>query len=682
MFLVRISISYLIVLFLLTFTAMKRSKLVTIVLFAFVLTGTKQVFSQTLDDVDSLIGRFDKYTYEDPTLAKEIADTIVKVGETYESPGVIGNGYHCHGILSMNNSDYTSALTLFKKSLNYYLADEDSCGVKNAYFNIGSVLSSLGDDVRAINYYRLSEQIRCEDEDYFLLVYNMATTFYSLELDSLGRKYVELLIDMEDSDNLEKQMTKYIGYVMFSKYLLAEDKDTMYAIALLEEAIESGKNYDGYESDLVMIYSSLELATIYQNLGNESKVNELLKLAKTVLDNMPFKDEDLVFYYQTTRASLMRLGGDYLGSNSIYYSLMAQIDSLPESLDYSEEVYAGLMSNYESLNQTDSVLKYALKRIEYQKELLKKNIKFQTLLFELDENKRTLVSLQEKALIKEKKSLSWIILFLTLVIVLIPIVFYFGYKRYHTERLNTALQESNDLINLKNQELNELNEDKKQIIRLLSHDLRTPLVNTRGILEVYNSGLFSEQELKEQTHIALNNLTELQGNVDNLIRWASGQMDGVTIDLTKLNIYTLINELLSYVKDQAEKKGVAIDLSNLATDTQVLADKEQLSLIIRNLLSNAIKFSHEGGKVIVKTEVTSPGQLSLIIKDYGIGMQHDQLQSILAKGAKSTVGTAGEQGHGIGLRLVNHFAKKNNIGLDIESVPNQGTTCKLTLATV
>lgn len=661
---------------------MKSSTVIKVFFYAILLSVANQGSSQTIDDIDSLISRFDKYTYSDPKLAKEISDTIITIGETFESPGIIGNGYHCHGILSMNSSDYTSALAYFKKSLDYYLADEDSCGVKNAYFNIGSVLSSLGDDVRAINYYRLSEQISCDDEDYFMLVYNMATTFYSLELDSLGRKYVELLIDMDDSENPEQLMTKYIGYVMLTKYLLAEDKDTLRAIELLEEAMQNSRRLEGYESDLVIVYSSLELATIHQYLGNNIKVNDLLGLAKTTLDDMPYDDEDLKFYYHTTRALLLGLEGDYSGSNAIYYSLLTKLDLLSEKLDYKEEIYEGLMSNYENLNQNDSVLKYALERLNYQKELLKKNIKFQTLLFELDENKRTIVSIQEKALIKEKKSLRWIILFLSLVIILIPILFYFGYKRYHTERMNKVLLESNDLINLKNQELNELNEDKKQIIRLLSHDLRTPLVNTRGILEVYNSGMFSDQELKEQTQIALDNLEDLQGNVDNLIRWASGQMDGLSIDLTKLNLFTLINDILTFVKEQADNKGIEIDLDNLSPQVQVLADKEQLSLIIRNLLSNAIKFSHEGGKVIVKTEVINSGLISLIIKDFGIGMEQYQLDNIMAKGAISTVGTAGENGHGIGLRLVKHFAKKNNIELNIVSFPSQGTTCKLTLATL
>jgi len=629
--------------------------------------------------LDSLKERFDQYAYDDPTLAKSIADSIIGLGETLDDPLFQGYGFHMNGILTMNRSDYVSSLTYFKKALDYYILADDTCSIQGAYFNIGSVLSSLGDDVRAINYYRLSEQIPCDDNEYYMLVYNMATTFYSLELDTLARKYLDILVNIDYVDD-EQQMTKYVGYMMLSKYILADEKDTLQVIKLLEEAIEKSYELKGRESDLVKIYASCELAIIYQYLRKEDQVKKYLQLAESALDEIPFEDEELYLYYQSAQAQILQLRGDYEGSNEILYSILSLLMDEPSYQDYYEDVYQGLMKNYEFLNEQDSVLKYALKRIDLQKELLKKNIKYQSLLLELDENKRTLISVQEKALMKEKNSLRWIIFFLSLIILLIPVVFYFGYKRYHTEKLNKALKESNTLIHNKNQQLEDLNEDKKQIIRLLSHDLRTPLVNTHGILILYSAGLLEERELKQHTKLALQNLTELLEKVDNMIRWASGQMDGASVDLKKLNLYSLVQNLLPFINDQAANKGVDIDLTNLPTDAHVLADEEQLSLIIRNLLTNAIKFSHPDGKVVIRSDEESPGIVTLKIIDSGIGMDEKHLNAVLAEETVSSEGTEGEQGHGLGLRMVQHFARQNHIGFTLESQPGEGTVCKLTLA--
>ncbi|MEM9985896.1 MAG: ATP-binding protein, partial [Bacteroidota bacterium] len=97
--------------------------------------------------------------------------------------------------------------------------------------------------------------------------------------------------------------------------------------------------------------------------------------------------------------------------------------------------------------------------------------------------------------------------------------------------------------------------------------------------------------------------------------------------------------------------------------------------IHNNLLSNAIKFTPPGGEVEVRVEQANPRQVSLVVKDSGIGISPEQLPKIFDRfyQAENEQTQAGE-GTGIGLSLTKELVQFMEGYIEVESSPGTGTT--------
>lgn len=104
-----------------------------------------------------------------------------------------------------------------------------------------------------------------------------------------------------------------------------------------------------------------------------------------------------------------------------------------------------------------------------------------------------------------------------------------------------------------------------------------------------------------------------------------------------------------------------------------------MGTVIRNLTSNAIKFTHNNGSV-VWTAALVGSDIQISISDTGTGLTPEKCQTILtSRSERSTNGTQGEKGTGLGLLLCNEFVNLNGGTLSVESEIGQGTTFHIRL---
>jgi signal transduction histidine kinase len=112
---------------------------------------------------------------------------------------------------------------------------------------------------------------------------------------------------------------------------------------------------------------------------------------------------------------------------------------------------------------------------------------------------------------------------------------------------------------------------------------------------------------------------------------------------------------------------------------EVFADVNMLRTVLRNLISNAIKFTNTGGHINVKS-ILKNNHVEISISDNGIGMneeKHKFLFEIISN--TTTLGTANENGSGLGLVLCKEFVNKNGGTIWAESEERKGSCFKFTL---
>jgi signal transduction histidine kinase len=241
------------------------------------------------------------------------------------------------------------------------------------------------------------------------------------------------------------------------------------------------------------------------------------------------------------------------------------------------------------------------------------------------------------------------------------------------------LKKDKKTIQQQRTKLKQLNQTKDHIFAIIGHDMRKPVLSFRGIARKVN------YLLKEKDFATLNaigeqierNAQSLSKLTDNLLNWALLQRDALTLHLRPIPLAEAVQDVTELFQGIADDKKVSLDVC-IPAHLSVLADLSVLQTILRNLLDNAIKFTPEGGKVSLIAKATQKG-IQLTLADTGIGMSNEQLKNIFTiQKNKSTTGTSGETGSGLGLYLAKKMIEMNQGHLEVNSQPNVGTTCILT----
>ncbi len=220
--------------------------------------------------------------------------------------------------------------------------------------------------------------------------------------------------------------------------------------------------------------------------------------------------------------------------------------------------------------------------------------------------------------------------------------------------------------------LQQLNQLKSKLFSVISHDLRGPISNLQALLELLTKGNMSPDEFLVVSAKLKSNLNMTQRTLENLLNWSLSQMEGIKTEKKQFEIKSLVEEACTLMEEVAQRKNITIENTTLSP-IKVLADPNQIQLILRNLIHNAIKFSQTNGKVLVSASADET-HCHVRIKDFGIGMTSHETDTILGSQEYFTkAGTEQEKGTGLGLLLCKEFIKRNKGGFTIESNPGHGT---------
>ena len=241
-------------------------------------------------------------------------------------------------------------------------------------------------------------------------------------------------------------------------------------------------------------------------------------------------------------------------------------------------------------------------------------------------------------------------------------------RSYHTEQ---------KLAEQKTSELENSNDTKNKLFSILAHDLRTPLSSIQNYLEILSEYKIDEDERLSINHDLLNSTRNTQQMLSNLLLWSKSQMEGVIVNLVKVNPNEILQGTFEIHQTIAAEKDIQL-VNKLKNNVFIIADADMLQLIVRNLINNAIKFTKPGGEIIVSDDIVG-NNCRIIIKDNGTGIPFEKQGSIFSLKVNSTFGTKDEKGVGLGLVLCKEFTELQNGKIRFESTPGVGTTFFISL---
>lgn len=243
-----------------------------------------------------------------------------------------------------------------------------------------------------------------------------------------------------------------------------------------------------------------------------------------------------------------------------------------------------------------------------------------------------------------------------------------GLDAAHAElRENLALLERSDAA-------------KDKLFSVIAHDLRGPIGGMASLLEsmALDRESISDEEMEEFISALRSTSWNTSQLLENLLAWSRSQRSELAFRPERLGLADVARECAEVFALSASGKGVTIGIE-IGEGLEVLADPDQLRMLLRNLLSNAIKFTPEGKGVVLRAS-RAEGGILIEVFDEGIGMDSGQLAELFDLGATRTrSGTANERGSGLGLVLCKSIVDQHGGRIEVASEVGKGTVFSVLL---
>jgi signal transduction histidine kinase len=248
--------------------------------------------------------------------------------------------------------------------------------------------------------------------------------------------------------------------------------------------------------------------------------------------------------------------------------------------------------------------------------------------------------------------------------------------------LSQHIIESNQKLEVANQELRQLDEMKSRFISVAAHELRNPLASILGYLELLQEDGFSDltpdqQQCIEVIQRSSQRLLSITNNLLDITRIEVGRIE---LDLQRINLLTLVENVATELQPKITAKKQMLLLDSSPELPMALCDETRSSQILTNLLSNAIKYTPERGKITVRLGLDKDPQfIVLAVSDNGIGIAPEDQNKIFRSFFRgANVHLSGESGTGLGLNVTRSLAELQGGRIWFESQLNKGSTFYVT----
>jgi signal transduction histidine kinase len=202
----------------------------------------------------------------------------------------------------------------------------------------------------------------------------------------------------------------------------------------------------------------------------------------------------------------------------------------------------------------------------------------------------------------------------------------------------------------------------------MAHEIRNPLGSIRGTAEILQDGIDPADKRYEFTRILIKEVDRLNRVVEDFLRFARP----APVERGRFDVNEALREVLTLTRQPALKNAVHTELAAGAVPP-LPGDREQLKQAFLNLVLNALQAMHEGGTLVIGTEMDA-GQLRIRFADTGQGIPKENLERIF-----NPFFTTRQEGTGLGLAITHRIVQGHGGRIEVQSVLGEGTTFTVVL---
>lgn len=235
------------------------------------------------------------------------------------------------------------------------------------------------------------------------------------------------------------------------------------------------------------------------------------------------------------------------------------------------------------------------------------------------------------------------------------------------------LEEANKMLQKANLELEKLDEAKVDFLRLISHEINTPLNGIIGLSVILKEQLISTDyfdliEYLNNSAQRLNDFAQLSLIITNLRTSPDNYKKNV------INLRNIVTEVIEEQKSGTEQKNVSTDFSCSANNLSIVANADLIKTCISHLLRNAIHYSPEGKPIKINCFATDK-KLIFSIEDQGPGFSESALNNLFKPFSPGEEHI--DKNKGLGLMVVKMITDFHNAQINISNKEESGALVEL-----
>ena len=227
------------------------------------------------------------------------------------------------------------------------------------------------------------------------------------------------------------------------------------------------------------------------------------------------------------------------------------------------------------------------------------------------------------------------------------------------------------------------NRAKNQFLSVMSHELRTPLNAIGGHVQLVEMELLGPINSRQRDSLARvqRSQRQLLGLINDVLNLARLDASQVKYAAEPVPLAPLIAEVIGLVEPMFAASSLTCSI-DIGAETALVAhaDRDKVRQVLLNLLGNAAKFTPAGGGVIVRSFEQRECDVVIEVRDSGIGMPAEKLDSVFEPFVQMAGAAAGQKdGVGLGLAISRKLARGMGGDLVAASVVGEGSTFTLIL---
>ncbi len=230
------------------------------------------------------------------------------------------------------------------------------------------------------------------------------------------------------------------------------------------------------------------------------------------------------------------------------------------------------------------------------------------------------------------------------------------------------------------QQLQRLENYRRDYIGNVAHELKTPIFSIQGYIET----VLDDPELDRPTLESFlgkanknaDRLGQIVMDLDTITKYESGFL---VLDQQPFDLLHLVNETVESLELQAKEKNIALQVFAPAGDYHVLGDRARLSQVLTNLGYNSIRYGHENGNTRFRLSTTGT-KVIVEVADNGIGIPQEHLNRVFERFFRvDKHRNRATGGSGLGLSICKHIVEAHGETISVISTEGAGSVFSFSL---